>query len=259
MNMHRVIKGSEIWVAESLSGPESIWTVILLEGSAQATGLNGSTELPPCSISFWQPENLEQVRFTQSLGIVTTHNPARAPFPATAEPMILDGLSCEILLSAFIENQRPPAHQSAALDLVCHQLANRTAAADKIPGSHNASIGGEEKRDTTEGKILSEQVSDYMGRHLDETLTLGDLAEVFGCTPARISAAFRREQNTSPMKVLAAHRLKMARKLLQNSDMPITQIGTAVGYSDQASFTHFFKRHTAMSPREFRENHRWLL
>ncbi len=48
-------------------------------------------------------------------------------------------------------------------------------------------------------------------------------------------------------------RLNRAKRLLSDSREPIIDIASAVGLYDQAYFSRFFRRHTGMSPSEFRK------
>jgi AraC-like DNA-binding protein len=44
----------------------------------------------------------------------------------------------------------------------------------------------------------------------------------------------------------------MAKELLANTDLPVSQISAAVGFNDQNYFSRAFKRFTDMSPMEYR-------
>ena len=61
------------------------------------------------------------------------------------------------------------------------------------------------------------------------------------------------------MQCLAEIRLDKAKALLAETETSITQIAHAVGYSTISGFSHFFKKHSGFSPKEFRENIQWLV
>jgi AraC-like DNA-binding protein len=64
----------------------------------------------------------------------------------------------------------------------------------------------------------------------------------------------RLAENTSDFnQVLLGCRLAHAAKLLTNSDQSPAQIGYGCGFSDQAHFSRAFKKHTALSPVQYRE------
>ena len=47
-------------------------------------------------------------------------------------------------------------------------------------------------------------------------------------------------------------RLGMAKRLLNDTDAPVSEIASAVGLDDPSYFARFFKRHIGITPREFR-------
>jgi AraC-like DNA-binding protein len=62
------------------------------------------------------------------------------------------------------------------------------------------------------------------------------------------------DQGTSFSEVLKNERLTLAAALLTQSNQAPAQIGYGCGFSDQSHFSREFKRHTAMTPNEYRES-----
>jgi len=58
-----------------------------------------------------------------------------------------------------------------------------------------------------------------------------------------------------PAEYLANLRLEKAKELLCNTDMLIKEISVAVGYYDEGSFSRRFKKHTGVTPGQYREKH----
>ena len=63
----------------------------------------------------------------------------------------------------------------------------------------------------------------------------------------------RRESGHSPGEWIAQARLTRAKHLLQETDMPVIDVAFAAGMSDQSYFSRFFRKHTGMTPLEFRQ------
>jgi AraC-like DNA-binding protein/mannose-6-phosphate isomerase-like protein (cupin superfamily) len=83
-------------------------------------------------------------------------------------------------------------------------------------------------------------------------LSLRRLAGRLGLTPNYLSALFT-EVTGHPFKWhLTRIRIQRARKLLEQTDMKIQQIGRLVGYSDPAYFSRSFKSVVGASPAEYR-------
>jgi transcriptional regulator GlxA family with amidase domain len=48
-------------------------------------------------------------------------------------------------------------------------------------------------------------------------------------------------------------RVSSAREMLEHSELPIQKVCARVGYEDAAFFRNLFKRHTGMTPVQYRE------
>ena len=60
------------------------------------------------------------------------------------------------------------------------------------------------------------------------------------------------EAGTSFQKVVIATRITIAKKLLQETNEPVTQIATDVGFATLQAFSSAFRRETGVSPSGFR-------
>ena len=54
--------------------------------------------------------------------------------------------------------------------------------------------------------------------------------------------------------LVAASRVRLARDWLTETDMPVAEIATGLGYNDVSNFARAFRRETGISPRAFRSN-----
>ena len=57
----------------------------------------------------------------------------------------------------------------------------------------------------------------------------------------------------SPQYALIGYRLDTAKKLLTNSNYPITEIAEYVGYLDNRHFSQVFKKYVGYTPSRYRE------
>jgi len=130
-----------------------------------------------------------------------------------------------------------------ALDLLCVQLARAHSSAN-VPPSATATRG------LTRRQIRL--VCDYMHEHLDEEITLTDLAALVGLTRFHFCRAFRLATGLAPHGWLSAHRMQHARTLVTTTTLPIAQISLSVGYRTQSAFAATFRKTFGISPTRLR-------
>ena len=98
------------------------------------------------------------------------------------------------------------------------------------------------------GILLAQQ---YAIEHLDESVTLDDLAKAANLSPFHFARTFRKKTGFTPAAYVRAVRMNRARELLRRGDLSIKQVGRAVGYPQPHHFSAVFKQATGFSPREF--------
>lgn len=102
---------------------------------------------------------------------------------------------------------------------------------------------------------LATRIATFLSSSLHQGPTLKTLAEWLGYSEKYCSELFRSVMGESFSRYLARRRTEIASDLLLTTDKSIGDIAASVGFSDQFSFSHFFKRATGFSPRAFRATH----
>jgi len=97
----------------------------------------------------------------------------------------------------------------------------------------------------------STRVLDYMREHLAEPISLEELAGLVDLSPWHFARAFRQRHQLPPHRCLTQLRLEKARELLAHSQLSITKIAMATGYSSQHLARHF-RHYLGCSPRDYR-------
>ncbi|HUC92206.1 MAG TPA: helix-turn-helix transcriptional regulator [Paenibacillus sp.] len=87
---------------------------------------------------------------------------------------------------------------------------------------------------------------------LYEDITLEQLAEVAGLNANYLSQLFKKEVGIPVSEYIQRERIEEAKKLLELTDMSLADIGVRLQFNDQSYFTKVFKKHTGMTPRQFR-------
>ncbi len=93
----------------------------------------------------------------------------------------------------------------------------------------------------------------YIDMHFKENLTLDQLAQVARVNKYHIVHAFTKEYGVSPIKYLNNRRIAESRYLLQTTDMSLSSIAQALGFSSPSYFSQSFRRHEGVSPLVYRQ------
>lgn len=97
-------------------------------------------------------------------------------------------------------------------------------------------------------------VAEYISAHLQEDLTLPQLAEVFALSPSHLSRTFHAATGIPLREYLVNLRIQKAMELLLNTEKNITEISGLCGFRDSNYFGDAFRKATGLSPRDWRKN-----
>lgn len=100
---------------------------------------------------------------------------------------------------------------------------------------------------------IAEAIS-HIERRYTKPISLDELVEISGMSRRNFIRTFESTMGYPPITYLIRLRVRQACKLLHQSDLNITQIAMAVGFSDSNYFSRQFRSLTGVSPREFRSH-----
>lgn len=90
----------------------------------------------------------------------------------------------------------------------------------------------------------------HVERHFREPLTLPEVAAVAQLSPNWFSEQFRRATGDSFQTYLKQRRLKFARALLESTELGVTEVAQAAGFSDPSYFARAYRSHYGGPPSE---------
>ena len=102
------------------------------------------------------------------------------------------------------------------------------------------------------------RVHEYVDAHIEETISLSDMAAVAGLSRMHFAAQFRITTGFRPHDYLLNHRIERAKALLSESNTPLAEIALIVGFHAQAHFSTVFKRFTGTTPACWRRGNEQL-
>lgn len=100
---------------------------------------------------------------------------------------------------------------------------------------------------------LADEAIAYIEKHLNEKLSVTDIAKAINISPSHFSRLFKSQTGYSPYDYVLVARLNKAKDYLQNTDMTVSQIAYEVGFNSDTNFSFFFKTNTGISPNSFRK------
>ena len=99
---------------------------------------------------------------------------------------------------------------------------------------------------------LYEPVLRYIQSHLDEKISINDLAQTMNLSESRFQHCFLEIFHCSPMEYVLRLRIEKACKLLRKTKMPVAQIALDCGFANLSHFNRQFLKRTTMTPRQYR-------
>jgi transcriptional regulator GlxA family with amidase domain len=94
----------------------------------------------------------------------------------------------------------------------------------------------------------------YLREHFAGDVAIEDLASRCGMSSRNFIRRFKAATGRLPGNYLQSLRIAAAKELLESGQIPVQAVCTKVGYADAAFFRALFRRHTGMTPAEYRSN-----
>ena len=96
--------------------------------------------------------------------------------------------------------------------------------------------------------VAKRRVLELIDAALDARLTVEMLSREVGLSAAHFARAFKETMGRAPHQYLLALRLERARRLLETTEVSLSDIAHRAGFADQAHFTRLFKRAFGTTP-----------
>jgi len=95
----------------------------------------------------------------------------------------------------------------------------------------------------------------YIHNNFERNISLNDIARFVFLSTSYFTRAFKEEMKISPISYLLKVRVERAMELLRETDHKISDIALSVGFSNQQRFNEIFKKHTKMTPLQYRKQY----
>lgn len=135
--------------------------------------------------------------------------------------------------------------EGLGLALAVHLLRNYRAGASRVMPLPSASARG-----LSAARL--ERLRAYIDEHLDQRLSIAQLASVAAISPSHLKVQFRRAVGIPVHEYVIRQRVERARTLLTGSDLPVGAIALEAGFAHQSHLARAMRRVLGVTPGELR-------
>ena len=175
------------------------------------------------------------------------------PSPRTGEPRL------------FVPQRGRPSRPARVMEIL-HRYMDDLATGRLTPASGHAFIlllaselGESRAEAPASGRAahpLATRAEAEIARRFHLPLSTAELARLLGANPDYLGRVYHRSFGRTILDSIASHRVDdAARGLLEEPDLPITEVGRRSGFRNPAWFRRCFRRGTGNSPAAYRRMH----
>lgn len=95
-------------------------------------------------------------------------------------------------------------------------------------------------------------ITEYLNEHIDEQVTVDTITKKFAINRNKLNEIFMKQASMTCHDYLLNLRIDLAKSMLINTELPINEISSRVGYPDPGYFAKIFKHVTGKTPTQFR-------
>lgn len=125
-----------------------------------------------------------------------------------------------------------------------------TDAVGRLPRIEAESVITDRSAETHPAEVAA--AIDHLRRHYDRDLTTRDLAAAAHVSPELLRRLFRRATGQSPSRFVQRYRIGVARRLLQETDLPVSAVARRSGFADAFYFSRVFTAAEGTPPSRYR-------
>ena len=253
--MHYLITGTVIDVTaiESVQNKGNYENPSIVPSSRQHHGIWASEQEFLRLFKDGNPDYSKALQNSSHLSNGVKHNPKSSLRAAKNNAFVL----LTLISRAAIEGGVSP---NIAYDL-CDFYGQRIE--DSVSLDDNAAVSSEmrevyfqkvcEAKHTDGISPIVKNCCDYIGVHINEKLSIGDLAERAGYSEYYFSRKFKQEMGCSINEYIMREKIERAKVLLSTTNMSILDISVELSFNSRSYFSDTFQKIAGISPGEYRK------
>ena len=160
-----------------------------------------------------------------------------------------------LMKEVFNSGERLPLAQQSLLTAF-FSLLQREVNSDRIVyvQNNNPDAKSLHHLDVESNSDFTTKLEHYIKTNISKPLFIEDAAREMFLSRAQFTRTVRRETGMAFNEFLTAYRIEEAKVLLRDSQWTISAISSFVGFTSASYFRTFFRKHTGITPTEFRNN-----
>lgn len=99
---------------------------------------------------------------------------------------------------------------------------------------------------------MVEALDNYIRENASDDISNTEIGAIFGYHPFYVSKVLKDRKGITLRQYIISYRLKLAKKLLEESGKSINEIAEECGFNDPSYFTKTFRSNFGMTPKEYR-------
>ncbi len=112
----------------------------------------------------------------------------------------------------------------------------------------------EERKYFSRSQVTSaKNAKDYLINHLDEQITITELADMLCISPTTLKICFKGVYGETIHSFIRNYKMQTAAAMLKNTNRSVLDIAGSVGYNNGSKFANAFKKVIGVAPNEYRK------
>lgn len=107
---------------------------------------------------------------------------------------------------------------------------------------------------TNRFELITFKFEQTIEENKESFLTVSEYANKMNISPVYLNECVKKATGNSAQQTINDYKILHAKSLLNQSEKPIVDIASELGYSEMTNFTRFFKKNTGVTPLNFRKN-----
>jgi AraC family transcriptional regulator, transcriptional activator of pobA len=99
---------------------------------------------------------------------------------------------------------------------------------------------------------LTEQFKNLIQQHINQHQSIGFYADLLKVSPNHLNKIVKQATGKQASALIAEMLILEAKVLLKHTDLSMADIAFKLGFNDQSYFSRFFKKHSGISPKEYK-------